>query len=61
MGALACITHNPVVGVFYRRLVERGKPKKVALVASMRKLLVMPGAMVRDGERWDPDIISVPA
>ena len=61
MSALACITHNAVIGAFYRRLVERGKPKKVALVAAMRKLLVMLNAMVRDGERWDPDIISVPA
>lgn len=57
MGALACITHNPTVGGFYRRLVARGKPKKVALVAAMRKLLVVLNAMVRDGERWDPDIV----
>ncbi len=61
MSALACITHNPEVGGFYRRLVERGKPKKVALVAAMRKLLVMLNAMVRDGEHWNPDIASVPA
>jgi hypothetical protein len=30
-------------------------------VAAMRKLLVVLNAMVRDGERWDPDIVSVPA
>jgi transposase len=61
VSALACITHNPEIGAFYRRLVERGKPKEVALVAAMRKLLVVLNAMVRDGERWDPDIVSVPA
>ena len=59
MSALACITHDPVIGGFYRRLVGRGKPKKVALVGAMRKLLVMPGAMVREGERWDPDMAPV--
>ena len=59
MSALACITHNAEIGGFYRRLVERGKPKKVALVAAMRKLLVMLNAMVRDGERWNPDIVPV--
>jgi transposase len=52
-------THNPTVGGFYRGLVANGKPKKVALVAAMRKLLVMLNAMARDGERWDPDIVPV--
>jgi transposase len=58
MSALACITHNPAIGAFYRRLVAEGKPKKVALVASMRKLLVVLNAMARDGERWDGDIVA---
>jgi transposase len=57
MSALACITHNPEIGAFYRRLVERGKPKKVALVASMRKLLVTCNAVVRDETAWRPDIL----
>ena len=61
MGALASITHNAVIGAFYRRKVGEGKPKKVALVAAMRKLLVMPGAMARDGQRWDPDIVPLGA
>ena len=33
--------HNPVIGAFYKRLLEKGKPKKVALVACMRKLLTV--------------------
>ena len=61
MSALASITHNAVIGAFYRRKVAEGKPKKVALVAAMRKLLVMLNAMVRDGERWDPDIVPTTA
>jgi transposase len=61
MSALACITHNPAIGAFYRRLVAEGKPKKVALVASMRKLLVVLNAMARDGERWDGDIVATGA
>lgn len=44
-----------------RRLVASGKPKKVALVAAMRKLLVVLNAMVRDGEQWSPEIMPAAA
>jgi transposase len=37
---------------FYQRLVEAGKPKKVALVASMRKLLTFINAIFRTGETY---------
>jgi transposase len=37
-------------------LVDAGKPKKVALVAAMRKLLTILNAMVRDGKPWDESI-----
>ena len=37
---------------FYQRLLAAGKPKKVALVASMRKLLVMLNAMLNHGSPW---------
>jgi len=53
MPTWAAIRHNPVIRAFYQRLVEAGKPKKVALVACMRKLLVILNAMVRDGKHWD--------
>ena len=41
MGALVASRHNPVIRDFYQRLVASGKPKKMALVACMRKLLVI--------------------
>jgi transposase len=52
MAALASTRHNPVMKEFYDRLLERGKEKKVALTACMRKLLVILNAMVRKQERW---------
>src|SRR5205085_8930035 len=53
MAALVATKHNPVIGDFYARLLEAGKPKKVALVACMRKLLTILNAMLRDSTRWD--------
>ena len=54
MGALAAVRSNPPVKALYERLVGKGKPKKVALVACMRKLLVTCNAVVRDGQAWSP-------
>ncbi|EUC13651.1 UNVERIFIED_ORG: transposase [Burkholderia sp. CF145] len=53
MAALVAARHNPAIRLFYRRLVEAGKPKKVALVACMRKLLTILNAMVKAGRPWD--------
>lgn len=52
MGALIASRFNPAIKEFYERLVEAGKPKKVALVACMRKLLVILNAMMRDRTPW---------
>ena len=52
MAALVATRHNPVLRAFYRRLRAAGKPAKVALVACMRKLLVILNAMLRTGTRW---------
>lgn len=52
MAALAACRHNPAVRAFYERLVEAGKPKKVALVACMRKLLTILNAVMRDRVPW---------
>jgi transposase len=52
MAALVATRTNPVIRDFYQRLLERGKEKKVALTACMRKLLVILNAMVRDGKPW---------
>ena len=44
--------HNPAIRDFYQRLLAAGKPKHVALVASMRKVLVMLNAMLKHGYPW---------
>ncbi|EPD13420.1 transposase (IS492) [Cycloclasticus pugetii] len=35
-----------------------GKPKKVALIACIRKLVIILNSMVRDGVMWDPKLIA---
>ena len=51
--ALVATQRNPAIGAFYQRLLAAGKPKKLALTACMRKLLVTLNAMVRDQVGWD--------
>jgi transposase len=48
MATLTAVRHHPVLRAFYARLLGKGKPKKVALVASMRKFLTMLNAITRD-------------
>lgn len=55
MPTLVAIQYNPVISNMYRRLVDNGKPKKVAIVACMRKLVIVANAMVRDRTPWSPD------
>ncbi len=52
MGALVATRRNAVIRVFYLRLVAAGKPKKVALIACMRKLLTILNAMMRTNTMW---------
>ena len=52
MAALAATRFNPVIRRFYNNLVSRGKEKKVALTACMRKLLVILNAMLRERKAW---------
>ncbi|HQV16499.1 MAG TPA: IS110 family transposase [Denitromonas sp.] len=56
MATLAAIRFNRVIRQFYDRLVAAGKPKKVAIVACMRKLLTILNAMVRSGASWNDSI-----
>jgi transposase len=51
MATLNAIRLNPTIRDFYKRLVARGKAKKVAMVAAMRKLLTILNAIIRDGGR----------
>lgn len=53
MATLVAMRHNPVIKAFYARLLAAGKPKKVAIVACMRKLLTILNAMIRTGKQWD--------
>ena len=53
MAALSAIQHNPTIKVFHSLLIAAGKPKKVAIVACMRKLLTILNAMLRDQAMWD--------
>ena len=43
---------NPTLKAFYTRLIEAGKPPKLAFIALARKLLTILNAMVRDGTMW---------
>ena len=55
MAVVAALKNNAHLRGVYQRLIRAGKPVKVAMVAVMRKLLVMLNAMVRDGATWQPD------
>jgi transposase len=54
MATLVASRHNPVIRAHYQQLVARGKPKKLALVACMRKLLGILAALLRTGKPWTP-------
>jgi len=45
---------NPILKPFRDRLVNAGKPKRVALIAVARKLLTMLNAILRDKQPWQP-------
>jgi transposase len=53
MAALVAARHNARFRQLYARLVSSGKPKKVALIAVARKLLVVLNAMVKHGQLWN--------
>ena len=52
MSTLSAIQFNPIIRQFYQRLKESGKCGKVAMVACMRKQLVILNAMIRDQAKW---------
>jgi transposase len=54
MAALSASKYNPVLRPFYQEMLKRGKLKKVALVACMRRLLTFLNAMIRDSLPWNP-------
>lgn len=56
MATLSAIRHNPVIKQFYQRLLAKGKLKKVAITACMRKLLVILNTMIKTGQDWNPSL-----
>jgi transposase len=54
MAAIAAVRCNPVLRTFYARLKAAGKPSRVAITATMRKLLTALNAIVRDRVPWAP-------
>ncbi len=52
MGALVASRFNPLIRDFYQRLLAAGKPKKLALTACMRKLLVILNSMLKHRSPW---------
>jgi transposase len=58
MAALSASKTNPVIKDFYERLLAKGKVKKVALVACMRKLLIILNAIIRDTRPWQQPIVT---
>jgi transposase len=54
MPALNAIRLNPEFKAKYEAMVKAGKPAKVAIVAIMRKLLILANALIRDQRKWAP-------
>jgi len=52
MAAVTASRHNPVLRPFYERLLAKGKPPKVALIAVLRRLVVFANAVLRSGQPW---------
>jgi len=53
---LSAIQCHPKLKPMYQRLVAAGKPKKVAIIACMRKQLVILNTMVKNGTYWDENM-----
>lgn len=58
MAALVSTRYNARLKAYYQRLVIQGKPKKVALVAVMRKLLVTLNVMIREQQTWSEPTLA---
>lgn len=52
MAAVAASRHNPILRPFYQRLIAKGKPPKVALIAVLRRLVVFANAVLKSGQPW---------
>ena len=59
MAMMSAMQSNPVFKATYQRLLAAGKPKKVAIIACIRKMIVILNSMLRDGVLWEvPKVIN---
>ena len=56
MPTLVATRYNPVIKTYYQHLLSQGKPKKVALIAAMRKLLIILNTMAKNNQPWTAKI-----
>jgi transposase len=54
LAALTAARYNPALHTFYSHLINNGKPKKLALIAVARKLLVLANTLIADNRVWSP-------
>ena len=59
MPTLVAIKHNPIIRKFYLSLIEHSKAKMIAVVAALRKLLVIINTMIKNKQKWCPNIIKI--
>ena len=52
MAAVTASRHNPVLRLLYQRLIAKGKPAKLALIAVLRRLVVFANAVLKSGQPW---------
>jgi transposase len=52
MAILSGVRHNEPIAVFYNRLLSKGKPKKVVIVACMRKIITIGNSIIKDDRMW---------
>ncbi|MBW2063193.1 MAG: IS110 family transposase, partial [Deltaproteobacteria bacterium] len=50
------IQHNPVIRQYYLKLLEKGKSKMTAVVAAMRKLIVILNTIMKKNQMWEPNL-----
>jgi len=55
MAMMSAIQCNPIFKAKYEQLVAQGKPKKLAIIACVRKMIVILNSMLRDGVKWELD------
>jgi transposase len=53
MATITAVRFNPKLRAMYQRLIDAGKMKKVALVACMRKMVVILNAMLKNNQNWN--------